>query len=97
PKRLSWVEEFSGGTDFALRDFGEIWQWLTELCASRRLFEFDGFGDFLDHVAEGMLQFSTPDLDAVEHLKRLPEISDPKSFDQYDDSIFNDQNDSECG
>ena len=95
PKRLAWVEEYCEETDFPRDNFDEIWQWLTELCKSREVFEFDDFREFLDHVSDGIIQVSTPDPDAVEHLKHLPEITDPEAFDKVDDSVFNDQNDSE--
>ena len=94
PKRLAWVEEFCEKAEFPLCNFDQIWEWLANLCASRELFEFDDFPQFLDHVSEGIIRFSAVEPDAVEHIEHLPEITDPEAFDKVDDSIFNDQNDS---
>jgi hypothetical protein len=95
PKRLVWIEEFVEDADFFATNFEEIWQWFTELCASRAIFAFDDFYEFLDYVSEGVIQFSTPEPDAVEHIKHLSEITDPEAFDKVDDSMFNDQNETE--
>jgi hypothetical protein len=95
PKRMVWAEEFCVETDFHLRDFEKIWQWLGELCQSRQVFEFDDLTGFLDHLCDELIRFSTAESDAVEHIKHLPEISDPEAFDKVDDSVFNDQNDAQ--
>lgn len=94
PKRHTWVEEYCEDTDFPRCNFDEIWEWLTKLCTSRELFQFDELGEFLDYVTDGLLHFAATEPDAVEHIRRLPEITAPESFDKVDDSIFNDQNDS---
>jgi hypothetical protein len=93
PKRMVWVEEFCEETDFHIHAFEKIWQWLGELCKSREIFVFDDLNEFLDHVSDGIIQYSTAESDAVEHIKHLPEITDPEAFDKVDDSLFNDQND----
>lgn len=46
-------------------------------------------------VAANMAELSDAGEDAVEHIEHLPELTDPEAFDKVDDSIFNDQNDSE--
>jgi hypothetical protein len=58
----------------------------------RRLAEFDTLAEFIDDLAEEMNNLSDEGEDAVEHIDRLPEITDPKAFDREDDSIYNDQN-----
>jgi len=93
PKRMAWVEEFCEETDFHLRDFEKIWQWLGDLCQSREVFAFDDLTEFLDHVSDSIIQFTTAEPDAVEHIEHLPEITNPEAFDKVDDSLYNDQND----
>jgi hypothetical protein len=93
PRRLAYVDEFCEGADFAQHDFEEIWQWLTEFCRSRDVYEFDELEEFIDHVADSLVERFTSDMDAVDHIKHLPEICSPEAFDKVDDSIFNDQND----
>jgi hypothetical protein len=95
PKRLAWIEEYTEEADFPVSNFDEIWQWLTELCASREVFDFDDFREFMDHVSDGIIRFSTPEPDAVEHIEHLAELTDPEAFDKVDDSVFNDQNDAD--
>jgi len=38
-------------------------------------------------------EISSEGENAIDHYRRLPEMTDPWMFDQIDDSIFNDQND----
>ena len=92
PKRLAWIEEFCEETDFPLHDFDSIWSWLTEFCKSREVFAFDDLCEFLDHVTDRIIQLSTPEFDAVEHLKHFSESTDPEDFYNPDDSIYTDQN-----
>lgn len=93
PKRLAWVEEFCEESDFSGHAFDEIWQWLAELSNGRAIFDFDSVHELLDYISDGIIELSVSDVDAVDHLRRLPQISDPDAFDKVDDSIFNDQND----
>jgi hypothetical protein len=92
PQRMVWVEEFCEETEFQLHDFDNIWQWLGDLCKSREVFAFDDLTEFLDHVSDAIIQFSTAEPDAVEHIERLSEFTDPDAFDRSDDSLYNDQN-----
>jgi len=94
PKRLAWVEEFCAETDFPHDYFDEIWQWLSNLCGGREVFDFDELNEFLDHLSDNILQFAMLESDAVEHFKHLPELFNPEAFDKVDDSAFNDQDDS---
>ena len=59
------------------------------------MFAFDDFYEFVDHVSDGINDYATPEADAVEHFEHLPEVNDPEAFDKYDDSLYNDQDDSE--
>jgi hypothetical protein len=92
PKRLVWIEEFREHRDFNLTSAHSIWHWLTELTASRMVFDFDDFREFLDHVTEGIAHLSTHEHDAVEHFEELPRLTAPDWFDRIDDSVFNDHN-----
>ena len=92
PKRLVRVEEYCEGTDFMFLDFDGIWVWLQTFCESRDVYSFDAFSEFQDFISDQIIELSTPDSDVVEHLKHLPEITDPNAFDKVDDSIYNDQN-----
>lgn len=87
--------EFRADHEFGLVAVPKIWQWLEALVEGRGHIEYDSFEDFIEDFADLIAQMSDEDEDAVEHIEHLPEITDPESFDRVDDSVFNDQNDSE--
>jgi hypothetical protein len=97
PMRLACVAEYIEGEDFPSFCTEAIWQWLSQFCGGREIFDFDCLDEFLEHVEEAITDIATPEPDAVEHIKDLPKLSWPECFDQVDDSIYNDQNDAECG
>jgi adenine-specific DNA-methyltransferase len=95
PRSMAIHCEFRGGKDFALIDVPKLWEWLGKLVDERQFANYDWLDEFIEELAEKVAEFSDAGEDAVEHLKHLPEITDPDAFDKVDDSIFNDQNDSE--
>ncbi len=87
--------EFRAAKDFAVLALPSIWGWLDDLVKSRRFVEFNSLTEFIDELADAMNQFSDIGEDAVDHVQRLPELVSPETFDKVDDSIFNDQNETE--
>jgi hypothetical protein len=61
----------------------------------RRFAKYNWLEEFIEELAETLAEFSDAGQDAVEHIEHIPEITDPEAFDKVDDSMFNDQNDSE--
>jgi hypothetical protein len=91
PKRQMLCEELRDGHEFTRSSTSEILEALKEHISSRDFLEHDEFLDFLDWFLEmAEEKWGVPE-DAVEHLGRLPKVSDPEAFDRTDDSIFTDQ------
>lgn len=95
--RLTVQHEFRAEHDFNLIIVPQIWGWLETLTANRGHLKYDALDEFVEEFAEQLSKMSDAHEDAVEHLEHLPEICDPEAFDHEDDSVFNDQNDSEKG
>jgi hypothetical protein len=95
PRSMAIHCEFRAGKEFALPTVPKIWDWLDELIQSRRFAEFDAVTEFIDELADQLIALSYAGGDAVEHFDHLSEISQPEFFDKVDDSLFNDQSDSE--
>jgi len=79
--------------EFDTAQVENIWEWLQSLVENRGHILYDGLEDFVDDFAQQISEML--DEDAVQHFERLPQISDPESFDKMDDSVFNDQNQNE--
>jgi hypothetical protein len=79
--------------EFDTAQVENIWEWLQSLVENRGHIVYEGLEDFIDDFSHQISEMLGED--AVEHFKHLPEITDPESFDKVDDSVFNDQNDSE--
>ena len=95
-RHMAVQSEFRGGKDFSFSAVQKIWDWLAELLQSRRLAEYDTLAEFIDEFAEEMNCATDAGEDVFEHLQKLPQLADPKLFDQdVDDSIYNDQNEPE--
>ena len=95
PRRMAIHCEFRSGLDFALVAVPRVWEWLGGLLENRGHLKFDDVDAFIAELAENIEAFSDAGEDAVEHIQHLPEITDPEAFDKVDDSVFNDQQDSE--
>jgi hypothetical protein len=93
--QLAVQEEFRAGHDFDIVIVPQLWGWLESLVGNRSHLQYDSLGDFVEAFAEQLAKMSDAHEDAVEHLTHLPEICDPEAFDHIDDSVFNDQNESE--
>jgi len=95
-RHMAVQSEFRGGKDFSFSAVQKIWDWLDELLQSRRLAEYDTLAEFIDEFAEEMNCATDAGEDVFEHLQKLPQLTDPKTFDHdMDDSIYNDQNETE--
>jgi len=90
---LSLQSELRADHEFRVSSVTSTWDWLARLVPSRRHMNYEDVDDFVeDLVAELEARLQE---DAVEHIERLPQITDPEAFDQVDDSMFNDQNETE--
>lgn len=86
---------FRADHEFGLTSVPKIWTWLEALIEQRGHIQYDAMDEFVEDFAEQIAQLTDTAEDAVEHIEHLPEISDPEAFDKVDDSVFNDQNDTE--
>ena len=93
PRRVVQVHEMVGDKDFEIKDIDKIWIWLTHHSQSRDRFEHEDLDDFLAHLEFAMEEIDAGDEDMIEHLERLPSLTNPDDFDQIDDSIYTDQKD----
>ena len=97
PRCMAIQCEFRGGKDFALPAVPKLWEWLGDLLDNRGYVKYDDVGEFIEELAANMAELSDAGEDAVEHIEHFPEMTAPAEFDKVDDSVFNDQNDSEHG
>jgi len=95
PKRLRWSHEFSEERDFDSTRIEQIWEWAKDLAAGRAIYDYDSIEEFIADFADNLAHLSDGGEDAVEHVHALPALTAPAWFDQFDDSIFNDQDDDE--
>ena len=86
---------FRANHEFGLMTVPKIWTWLEELIEQRGHIQYDSMEEFVGDFADQIALLADIEEDAVEHIEHLPEITDPEAFDKVDDSVFNDQNDSE--
>jgi hypothetical protein len=93
PRRVVQVHEMVGDKDFEIQDIEKIWMWLTHHSQSQERFDHEDLDDFLAHLEFAMEEIDAGDEDMIEHLERLPSLTNPDDFDQIDDSIYTDQKD----
>jgi len=93
PRRVQQAHELIHGKDFEAEHCSKIWQWLVDHSASRERMDHDSLDDFLAVFESVIDKIQAEDEDMIEHLERLPAITLPDAFDQYDDSVFTDQRD----
>jgi len=87
---------FRADHEFGLTAVPKIWDWLDYVVAVREHAKYDWLDEFVDDFAEKIAELTDSGEDAVEHLERLPEFTDPDAFDHdVDDSIYNDQNETD--
>ena len=86
---------FRAGYEFGVTAVPTIWEWLGNLVETREHIKYDWLDEFVDDFAEKIAEFTETKEDAVEHITHLPELNDPEAFDHEDDSIYNDQNETE--
>lgn len=97
PRCMAVHWEFRAGHEFELPAVPRIWEWLANFLDERQHIQYDWLDEFIEDFAETIAEFSETRADAVQHFEHLPELTDPQAFDRVDDSVFNDQNDSEGG
>ncbi|HWB02795.1 MAG TPA: hypothetical protein VG796_07195 [Verrucomicrobiales bacterium] len=87
------IHEFRQGPEFHPAALGPAWEWLRDLLRSRRLYDYDSLEELLTDFAD-ILATSAAET-AVLHYERLPELTFPELFDRWDDSLTNDQTETE--
>jgi hypothetical protein len=92
-RRLRRVDEWREGKEYEGRFSESLWLWLLHHAHSRERMEHEDLDDFCHVLADAADRIQAEDEDMVEHLRNLASLTQPEVFDQYDDSIFNDQED----
>lgn len=88
--RLRKCFELREGIEFERSNVADHWLWLEELAASRHVFDFDDVNDLIEYFCEHIAQNYAIE-DMASHFRRLPGLYIPSIFDQWDDSLSNDQ------
>ena len=84
------------GFEFGVMHVQNIWDWLGNLVENREHIKYDWLDEFVDEFTEKIAELTDACEDAVEHISHLTELAVPEAFDHdVDDSIYNDQNDSQ--
>jgi len=89
--RSKLICELRNGADFDATALPAAWDWLRHLFHSRDLYDYDSLEELLEDFSRVLAE--SAEETAIAHYEHLPELTAPKDFDRWDDSLANDQED----